>query len=65
MNRRPRVTARHETPSYEDGPLCGPMSATPDVLIEVGFDLHDHEAALSLLARAVDDIRSQIEETKK
>lgn len=34
------------------------------VTVEVAFPLHDHEAALEALDRAVADVRAQIEETR-
>ena len=36
----------------------------PGVTVEVTFPLHDHEAALEALDRAVADVRAQIEETR-
>ena len=62
---KPRVTARHETQSIVTRALCSPHDqATPSILVEVAFDLHDHLAALADLEFAVHRVREQIEETR-
>lgn len=62
---RPRVEARYEEPSNTGSHIFGPTYTTPGVLVEVTFDLHDHDAALAALDRAVADVRAQIEETRQ
>ena len=63
---RPRVTAQHEVEPIDQRALCSPhVYTTPGVEVSVSFDLHDHEAALKVLERAVADVRAQIEETKE
>lgn len=61
---KPRVTAHaHIQAASTRARLCqDPTYVTPGVDVEVTFDLHDHEAALTMLERAVADVRSQIEE---
>ena len=61
---RPRVTATYELPANTIRTYDGRQWTPPDVLVTVGFDLHDHEGALKALERAVADVRAQIEETK-
>ena len=62
---RPRVTAQHEVEPIDQRALCSPhVYTTPGVEVSVSFDLHDHEAALKALERAVADVRAQIEETR-
>lgn len=61
---RPRVGARAEIDAITEQRICSPVTYTsPRVLIEVTFDLHDHAAALTALEAAVDNVRTQIEET--
>lgn len=60
---RPTVTATHQTDRFTDGRQCGTGYTSPGITLEVDFELHDHEAALALLDRAVDDVRAQIAET--
>lgn len=61
---RPRVTASHEAGGSTESMLCAPDARqTPHVLVEVAFDLHDHEAALADLKFAVQRVVEQIEET--
>ena len=62
---RPRVTATYESPAETLQSHGGRQWTPPDVLVSVSFDLHDHEAALKVLERAVADVRAQIEETKE
>ena len=62
---KPRVTASHTIEAIAEGQLCQRfVHTTPNVHVSVGFDLHDHEAALAALERAVANVRAQIEETK-
>ena len=60
---RPRVTATYELPAETFRAHGGRQWTPPDVLVTVGFDLHEHEGALKALERAVADVRAQIEET--
>lgn len=61
---RPRVTAQHSFDPRDQRALRSPHAyTTPGVEVSVSFDLHDHEAALSLLDAAVREVRAQIEET--
>ena len=62
--KRPRVTATYESLAEKLRTHDGRQWTSPDVLITVGFDLHEHEAALGALERAVADVRAQIEETR-
>lgn len=62
---RPRVTAEHESAAHDVESMQGARWSTPSVLVSVQFDLHDHVAALAALDRAVQDVRSQIEETSR
>ena len=63
---RPRVTAQHTVEPIDQRVLCSPHAyTTPGVEVSVSFDLHDHEAALKALERAVADVRAQIEETNQ
>lgn len=72
MSRRPTVTATHHIdydreelraayPGRE--PEVVRVITTPGVLLEVTFDLHDHDAALAALWTAYEDVRDQIRET--
>ena len=61
---RPRVTANYELPAETLRTHGGRQWTSPDVLVTVSFDLHEHEAALKALERAVADVRAQIEETQ-
>ena len=62
---RPIVTATHERDLDVMGDVRGSdILVQPGVIVEVTFTLHDHEAALAALDRAVADVRSQIEETR-
>ena len=62
---KPRVTATHEIDALDMTATCSPYhETTPAVVVRVEFDLHDHQAALVALDRAVNDVRNQIEETK-
>ena len=62
---RPRVTAQHSVEPIDKVAWSGPFAhTTPGVEVSVSFDLHDHEAALKALERAVADVRAQIEETR-
>ncbi len=64
MTDKPRVTAQHHIEAHTDQRICDEFgTTTPDVLVSVSFDLHDHEAALSALTTAVVNVRSQIEQT--
>lgn len=62
---RPTVTATYERDLEVMEAMCGHpyVLVHPGVIVEVTFPLHDHEAALDALDRAVADVRSQIEET--
>ena len=61
---RPRVTASHAIEAKTMRALCEHSAhTTPGVLVEVAFDLHDHDAALQALDDAVAQVRTQIEET--
>ena len=62
---RPRVTATYESPAETLCTYGGRQWTSPDVLVTVSFDLHDHEAALKALERAVADVRAQIEEANQ
>ena len=62
--KRPRVTATYEMPAETFRTHGGHRWTPPDVIVTVGFDLHDHEAALKALERAVANVRAQIEETR-
>ena len=65
MATRPRVTARAQRDPVADGRLCDPyVYMTAGVLIEVSFDLHDHESALTALEGAAAEVRAQIEEVR-
>ena len=61
---RPRVTATYELPAETFRAHGGRRWTSPDVLVTVGFDLHEHEGALKALERAVADVRAQLEETQ-
>ena len=61
---RPRVTASHEQDAISHQTLAQrDRHVSPHVLVEVDFDLHDHEAALADLRFAVQRVTEQIEET--
>ena len=61
---RPRVTASHEQNAMSHQKLTQrDRYVSPHVLVEVDFDLHDHEAALADLRFAVQRVTEQIEET--
>lgn len=59
---RPRVTASQVIESIDMHDYSGGSQKTPHVEVCVEFDLHDHEAALLELDRAVTSVRSQIQE---
>ena len=62
---RPRVSASRVIEPVSESKLCSPdVHASPYVIVDVQFDLHDHEAALAALDRAVDSVKAQIEETR-
>lgn len=62
---RPIVTATHEQDlDIMQNAAGSTILVQPGVTVEVTFPLHDHEAALAALDRAVADVRSQIEETQ-
>ena len=62
---RPRVTAHYDIESTSERRLLErDWRTSPSVSVEVSFDLHDHEAALAALDRAVDSVKAQIEETR-
>lgn len=64
-DQKPRVTASHAIDGITMRTQCQQFGyTTPDVHVSVGFDLHDHQAALSALESAVANVRAQIEETK-
>lgn len=61
---RPTVTASFEQPHEHLSTFNGiRLRDQPGITIEVSFTLHEHEAALADLERAVADVRAQIEET--
>lgn len=62
---RPRVTATYEEPAETLRTHGGRQWTSPDVLVTVSFDLHEHEGALKAFERAVADVRAQIEETNQ
>ena len=63
MSRKPRVNVAHEIESFTDRRACDPYGhTTPGVTIRVGFDLHDHVAALAALEQAASEVRAQIAE---
>lgn len=65
MSDRPIVTATYEQGREVAKVWSGRTVRTqPGVIVEVTFPLHDHEAALEALDRAVADVRAQIEETR-
>lgn len=66
---KPIVTATYEQRRVEDTILTGVLTGEiihhqPGIDIELTFRLGDHERALTLLERAVADVRAQIEETR-
>jgi len=62
---KPRVSAVAHIEPIGTRVLCEPHPhVTPEVTVDVSFDLHDHGAALAALDRAVADVRAQIEETE-
>ena len=64
-DQKPRVSAAYSIDAITMRRHCQQFGYTsPDVHVEVGFDLHDHQAALSALESAVANVRAQIEETK-
>lgn len=65
MTSRPTVTAESVHQSITRRSFDGAEIKTPGVIIQVEFQLHDHEMALIVLERAVADIRAQIEETRQ
>ena len=63
---RPRVSARHEIAPVSDQRTFEIHAAvSPYVIVDVQFDLHDHDAALAELERAVAIVKAQIEETHR
>ena len=63
MSNRPTVTASFEQPHEHLSTFNGVrVRDQPGITIEVCFTLHEHEAALAALERAVADVRAQIEE---
>lgn len=63
---RPIITATHEQDlDVMDDVRGGSILVQPSVTVEVTFPLHDHEAALAALDRAVADVRSQIEDVRQ
>lgn len=62
MTNRPIVTATYERGLEFMGVVGGStIHVQPGVTVEVTFPLHDHEAALAALDRAVADVWSQID----
>ena len=63
MSDRPRVTARTEIESVRTRAVTGESWETPEVVIEVSFDLHDHKAVLVALRLAVTAAEAKIRES--
>jgi len=61
MTNRPIVTATYERGLESMGVGGSTIHVQPGVTVEVTFPLHDHEAALAALDRAVADVWSQID----